>query len=55
MEEKEVDARTEVELELDAAWGLGVSHVGIFRSDKSTLFMSEPGWAAALSAYLGGE
>jgi len=38
MEEKEVDARTDDEFE-DAALGLGVSPVGIFRSDKSTLFM----------------
>jgi len=51
MEEKEVDARTEGELELGVAL---VSHVGIFRSVKSTLFMSEPGWAVALSAYLEG-
>jgi hypothetical protein len=37
MEEKEGDARTE-EFEQDAA----LVPVGILRSDKSTLFMSEP-------------
>jgi len=48
MEEKEEeDARTEDVFEQDAALG----PVGILRSDKSTLFMPEPGWAAALSAY----
>lgn len=39
MEEKEVDAGTDGEFEEDAALGLWVSPVGIFRSDKSTLFM----------------
>jgi len=48
MEEKEEDARTEDVFEQDAALG----PVGILRSDKSTLFMSEPEWAAVLSACL---
>lgn len=51
MEEKEEDAGTEDVFEQDAALG----PVGILRSDRSTQFMSEPGWAAALSAYLGNE
>jgi hypothetical protein len=47
MEEKEEDVRTEDVFELDAELG----PVGILRSDKSTLFKSEPGWAA-VCAYL---
>jgi len=47
MEEKEEDARTEDVFEPDAELG----PVGILRSDKSTLFKSEPGWAA-VCAYL---